>query len=372
MRGSTYWKCQIGGWSFYAIANMTISALFGRLDGPTIFGNLLMAGLGLGLTDRYRQLIRRNGWTRLALRRLVPRSLAASVVIAAIISAVILPLIFVTGGEHIPPEQRAGITFVVLFNLSATALGWSLIYFGAHYLRDKQTAEADRWRLRLAVRETELAALRSQLNPHFLFNSLNSLRALIHEDPLRAQQVVTQLGGLLRYALHDVSRSPTVALSVELEAVRTYLELEAVRLEERLSYSIEVGPAIDEARVPPMLLQTLVENAIKHGIARRGDGGEIEVRAWRDGANLRLRVANAGTLERDPRGGVGLANSRERLRLLFGRHATLRLDADSPDRVVAEVSLPLGSGAAGNRGLAIGTTADADRQGVPAAAGDVA
>lgn len=371
MRTSTYWICQIGGWSFYAIVGVTIAKLFGALEWSHIVGYVFSSGLGLVLTHQYRRFIRRNGWTRLRLRHLIPRGLAASVVIAAIISAIMLPLILAAAGDSIPLDQRPGFMFVFFFNQSVTALGWSLIYFSAHYVRDKQEAETDRWRLRLSIREMELAALRSQLNPHFLFNSLNSLRALILENPTRAQQVVTQLSGLLRYALHDGSRASTVALSAELEAVRAYLELEAVRLEERLRYSIDIGPDVVEVRVPPMLLQTLVENAIKHGIARRGDGGEIDVRAWREGPNLRLRVANTGTLESNSERGVGLANSRERLRLLFGKDATLRLDADRPDRVVADVRLPLEFGSAGTSALAAATAVDADSPNLHAAVGEV-
>src|SRR5690606_9276799 len=126
-----------------------------------------------------------------------------------------------------------------------------------------RAAEVERWRLQAAVKDAELAALRAQVNPHFLFNSLNSIRALIVEDPARAQQVVTQLAALLRYTLQAGATS-TVPLEAELHAVRTYLALESIRLEERLRYTIDVDDAVRQAPVPPMLVQTLVENGIKH------------------------------------------------------------------------------------------------------------
>src|SRR5262245_17081704 len=242
--------------------------------------------------------------------------------------------------RFIPPDRTAPIA-TVFAGHTAVILGWCGIYVAVHYLRGLRAAEAEKWRLELAVRDTELRALRAQLNPHFLFNSLNSLRGLVTEDPARARDAITGLAGLLRYSL-QLSRAPTTTLERELDATRQYLELEALRFEARLTYSLDIDPRALEHRVPPMLVQTIVENAIKHGITERPEGGVIRIEARMQGEDLVIRVVNTGTLDRArEQRGIGLANSAERLRLLFGERARLELVASGPGQVSCDVTVPV-------------------------------
>jgi sensor histidine kinase YesM len=204
--------------------------------------------------------------------------------------------------------------------------------------------ENERLRLVSSQQEAELRALKSQVNPHFIFNSLNSLRSLIEEEPARARLAVTQLANLLRYSLQSSQRE-TVPLEEEIRVANDYLALEQVRYEGRLRLRIDVSPETLTLPVPPMLLQTLVENAVKYGIAQRREGGEIAIIARCDGNVLRLQVTNPGTPDASIKissesTGVGLRNAAERLRLLFSEHATLQLRLDGP-LVVAEVLIPL-------------------------------
>lgn len=335
-----YWMCQLGGWSVYAIASLVFSTLFDSFAWQWVVTALMVFGLGLGLTHLFRLHVRRRRWAQLPLLRLAPRVVLASIGIAIVIVAVLYPMYGILAGSYVPEQYQTGVIVVNLFNWSATILGWSLIYFGVQYLRNFQNAEAEKWRLKLVVRETELEMLRSQLNPHFLFNSLNSMRALILEDPGRAQEAVTQLAALLRYTLH-VSGQPTASLESELETVHNYLALESLRLENRLRCSFDIDPDSLGLRVPPMLVQMLIENAIKHGVAKVRSGGEIFLSTRRTEDELRITVSNTGRLETNVDGGVGLANSIERLRLLFGDKATLRLSAEDSQRVTAEVVIPL-------------------------------
>lgn len=336
----SYWMCQLGGWSVYAIASLVFSTLFNSFVWQWVVIALVVFVLGLGLTHLFRFHVRRRRWAQLPLLRLAPRVVLASIAIATSIVAVLYPMYGLLAAGYVSEEYQTGVIFVSLFNWSATILGWSLIYFGVQYLRNFQNAEAEGWRLELVVRETELSMLRSQLNPHFLFNSLNSVRALIVEDPGRAQEAVTQLAALLRYTLH-VSSQPTASLESELETVRNYLALESLRFENRLRCSFDIDPDSLGLRVPPMLVQTLIENAIKHGIAKARAGGEIVLSTHRTEDELRITVSNTGRLVANAGGGVGLANSLERLRLLFGGKATLRLSAEDSQRVTAEVVIPL-------------------------------
>ncbi len=231
---------------------------------------------------------------------------------------------------------------VWLFNWAVVFLGWQLIYAGVHAWRRARQAERRAWRLEAAAREAELGRLKAQLNPHFLFNCLNGLRSLIAEDPARAREMVTQLASLLRYSL-GASAEETAELGRELAAVRDYLALEGVRLEGRLRVRFEVEPACEAVRVPTMLVQLLVENAVKHGVAKRPEGGEVSFSARREGATLRLEVRNplgtAPALDADG-AGLGLANAADRLRLLFGDAASLALAPAPPDQMRAEVRLP--------------------------------
>jgi LytS/YehU family sensor histidine kinase len=159
------------------------------------------------------------------------------------------------------PALRAsgfGWVFPAIFIWSVTIFLWAAIYFGVHYFESYKTSEVEMLRLAVVAKDAQLRVLLAQVNPHFIFNCLNSLRALIIEDPPRAQSMVTELASMLRYSLQS-GKTEAVSLETELEAVTAYLKLEAIRLEERLRIKIDMDPNSLDTRIPPMLLQTLVE-----------------------------------------------------------------------------------------------------------------
>ena len=209
-------------------------------------------------------------------------------------------------------------------------------------MRRRRTAELDALRAQVLARETRLRTLQQQLNPHFLFNCLNSLRGMIDEDRNRARQMVTRLAELLRSSLRQ-DESNSIPLDEELATVDAYLELESVRFEERLRIRRDIDPAARSALVPPMLVQGLVENALKHGISSLPSGGDLTLRIARAGDLLLIDVLNPGTLSSQSGNGIGLANARERLRLLYGPRAELTLTEDQPGSVHAGVVLPFES-----------------------------
>jgi len=191
-----------------------------------------------------------------------------------------------------------------------------------------------------------LRSLESQLNPHFLFNALNTVRALIPDDPVRAQAAVTQVASILRHSLGS-GRDNLVTFESELGVVEDYLAIEALRLGDRLRIERTLDPEAARARIPAMLFQTLVENAVKHGIAELRDGGTLAFSARiADGAIL-LTVDNPRPTEAElvrsleTSNGVGLANATERLRLLFGDGARLEMDLSEPRHATARVRIPL-------------------------------
>jgi LytS/YehU family sensor histidine kinase len=195
---------------------------------------------------------------------------------------------------------------------------------------------ATRWQERLAQRyadstghsaqlksrlaRTELQALKLQLQPHFLFNTLNTITSLVHRDPGQAERMVSGLSELLRVSLGSAGEQE-VTVSRELEVLQHYVDIQLVRFEDRLTVTIVAEPDAQLAAVPNLMLQPLVENAIKHGLGSRLSGGNIRVEARRQGQWLQLVVEDNGVGEADPEGrreGVGLSNTRARLRQLYG------------------------------------------------------
>lgn len=336
-----YWICQIGGWSLLIAASAFINGLNHGFTSQLFLNQGVAAVLGISLTHLFRTYVHRAGWKELSPWKLTPRVLASAVLLASLFQFVLCSLIYVGvldvvagGNEYLQFSRIAA----AVFGMTTVFLLWSVIYFGLHYFRHYRQAEVDKWKLEARAETARLKALKLQLNPHFFFNSLNSVRALIAEDPERAQRMVTRLARLLRTTL-QVDDVKTVPLEEELSTVRTYLELEKVRFEERLQFEIDAAEEALQCPVPLLLLQTLVENGIKHGIATRQEGGTITIDAdVRDGA-LHLRITNPGTVTSEE-GGVGLENARERLRLLFGEAASLTIQNGTPDTVVARVVLP--------------------------------
>ncbi len=333
---SLYWRCQIAGWSFYGLLASGIPTLYGGARWMVLLRAVVGVLIGISLTEGLRRYMQGHGWLQLSLRRLVPRIAVASLIVAALMVVLLLPLLLAI----LSSPSRAGPLMAIYSTHLVIVLGWILLYMGYHYVHRVRAAETEKWRLELAMRDTELGALRAQLNPHFLFNSLNSLRALVTEDPLRAKEAITRLAVLLRYTL-QLSRTRTTTIRRELEATEHYLELEALRFESRLGYKISVDPSALEHSIPPMLIQTLVENAIKHGIAPLPEGGTIRIAVQKQFDGLQIQVRNSGTLAADSgQLGIGLANSLARLRLIYGDGVTLRLQSSGRNEVTCEVVVP--------------------------------
>ncbi|GAB4033361.1 hypothetical protein GCM10028809_34880 [Spirosoma gilvum] len=226
-----------------------------------------------------------------------------------------------------------------------TMLAWVLSYTAYHYVEQNRNDEIEKLLLKSSMRETEAKVLRSQLNPHFVFNALNSIRALVFENPTKAQQGITQLSNLLRNSLL-ADRRKTVELREEIKTVEDYLSLEKVRYEDRLTSHIELDSRTLFWQVPPMMLQTLVENAIKHGVSKEIGGGFIEVQSGLIADKLHITIRNTGVLgDKAASGGFGLANTAQRLDLLYGPEAKFQIYQEDDNRgdgpiVCAEITIP--------------------------------
>lgn len=204
-------------------------------------------------------------------------------------------------------------------------------------LRERELQAA---RLEAQATRARLDALAARLEPHFLFNALQSVSALVEHEPARARTMLAQIGDLLRDAL-ATSAQGEITLREELALLQRYLAIETTRFADRLRVELAIAPDSEATRVPRFLLQPLVENAIRHGIAPRPEGGTVRITATRAGDRVRLEVWNDGTpLAAEARDGIGLATTRERLVTRHGAAASLRLDPAPAGGVVAVVELP--------------------------------
>jgi two-component system, LytTR family, sensor kinase len=235
-----------------------------------------------------------------------------------------------------------------------TSVPWSVVMYFAFlgcvyaftYFAEAREREAQQARLSAQLAEARLGALRMQLNPHFLFNSLNALAVLVRDQKTRdASRMLELLGAVLRQVLQGEKRQE-VPLSEELRFIEQYLAIEQVRFSDRLQLRWSIDPALRDALVPEFILQPLVENAVRHGIAKRSEAGTIEVSASAAEGHLVLSVRDDGPGYRaeQTEPGVGLANTRARLETLFGGAGSLELRRGETGGTIATVRLPLRRG----------------------------
>ncbi len=276
------------------------------------------------------------------------RALMAHLLFGVLLAAFNLAA-FATLATQVGATSAGPTWFVTFARLIGTAfllnvpVYW-LIVGVAHALRLARSAhERERQALQLETQlaDARLQALRSQLQPHFLFNSLNTIAVLMREDVDAAERTLVLLGNLLRRALES-SAAQEVELHEEIAFLELYLAIETTRFAERLTCSVDVDPELLCAYVPSLILQPLVENAVRHGLATLGHAGRIEVAAVRNGDRLRLSVLDNGVgLDRDTQLGFGLSSTRSRLELLYGNRYSFELGNARDGGLQVELQIPL-------------------------------
>ena len=338
-----YWLFQVVLWLVFISGIDVVSALvaYGTVGGFDIlsafaFGVEMLAGTHFARVVLLAARARPCPARRLALLAVLA-SFLCGLVVAALAFTFALP--FGTLSEATGSDLLRTMYSYTYTGASHGAF-WIAAYAGLMFLRAMHAAEVAGLRAAAAAQEAELAAIRAQINPHFLFNALNTVRALIPSDEPAPREAITRLSELLRSAL-TATADETIPLRRELETVDAYLALEGLRFEERLRVSREVDAAALECRIPPFALQTLVENAVKYGVATRAGGGEIRIVASTQPGRISLRVTNPGRIAADTDStGLGLRNTVSRLGHVFGDEARLTLIQSEPELVTAELTLP--------------------------------
>lgn len=288
-------------------------------------------------THFFRFLIIKFGWLELRLSKLIPRLLASTLVLSAFNYMYLLGIEFFS--DDMSPADLMVMTIVItMIGYWAVYFIWAIFYFTFHYIERYNKS----LKVEAEAREAELNNLKAQLNPHFIFNSLNSIRALVDENPIKSKESITQLSHLLRNSLLS-DRKKLIPLSEEFKTVKDYLALESIRYEERLSTYFDIDGKSGDFLVPPLMMQTLVENGIKHGISNLKEGGTVSIVTTVRKKHLDLEIRNTGQLSPpEKRNGVGLGieNTRKRLELLYGEEATFSIKNENATTVLTKISLP--------------------------------
>lgn len=343
MRQWPYWLAQCAFWGGYAALNMVFITLYMPFQPIYLIINLMLSALLFGSTHGLRFLYRRYGqqWpmhrTVLHLVWLLPLTAISVQLVLRLLIIAVLTLIPSWQQDLAPQVSGALIGYTI--NTLIMLVLWTVLYLFISESRRRRHAELAYWQSQTALRESELHFLRSQINSHFLFNALNNLRALIREDPELSRQRLTQLSSLLR-AILQVDNEKLVSVEEEVSIVRGYLDLERLQFEHRLQVQWHIDDHALNAKLPPLLLQTLVENAVRHGVARRANGGSIAIHIERK-PELYIRIENPlPEHEAASDGqGIGLKNTRQRLQHLYGERAKLNMHV-AQQQMHTELEIP--------------------------------
>ncbi len=335
-----YWLCQSFGWGAYAVVGLffTLRDSGWPSGAPVAWAAFFL--YSVALTHLFRHVIHQRQWAFAITWRSAAKMFSGAITVAVIQTILVFSIDLLLEGRSSDLWQAPAV-LGVWGGTTWACIIWTILYLA---LTSNRRAREKDVTLELLRREAELRTLESKVNPHFLFNCLNSIRALVAEDPAKAQDMITRFAAILRYNLNrDMNR--LVPLAEEVEVAADYLALESIRFEDRLRVEFEISADAAKTPVPPMLLQTLVENALKHGIARQPEGGAVTVRASVRAGQLALSVENTGSLAPStPDAGLGLKIARDRLRLLYADRARLelteRVNGAGAQTVAAMVTLP--------------------------------
>lgn len=343
-KASAYWWCQLGGWSTYILTYSFFYFTIATRHQPHFFKVLLLdAAFGIWVTHLMRYFILKSG-----VLNQKPGRQIIYMFLTTFFFAFFFTFMTVWTEQTLDWEtdrmKELSLWNKILYASFGSFLFlaiWNLIYFAYHFVEKSRHEQLDKIKLEKLVKDLELQTIKAHINPHFIFNALNSIRALIDENPARARRAVTELSNILRSSM-QAEKSETTSLERELNIVKDYLALEHIRFEDRLQVEYNIDEETLDQPVPPMMLQTLVENAIKHGISNQIEGGKIRISSGFKNNHYELVVQNTGKLKgsKNP-DGFGIASTLNRLKLLYGDKANFKI-ADTPQNLVeAKIIMPL-------------------------------
>ncbi len=338
-----YWWCHLGGWVLYGLTMVFFAFVFDSQINSIFYPKLLLIIIsGLFFTHILRLLIKAFG--------LRPPELSQKWWMLTVVLLLIIVLFNLTNSAlaewlHLyNPLKKISVDKRFLVNLvsdSPLILVWVSIYYLWHYIELGNKNDIQKVKLESLVKDLELNTIKSHINPHFIFNALNSIRALVDENPGRARTAITELSNILRSSM-QTEKQQTVPFEQELNIVKDYLALEHIRFEDRLQIQYDIDEDTMDQPIPPMMLQTLVENAIKHGISKLKEGGVVKVISNFKDNHHEIVVQNTGSLSiQENAEGFGIKSTRYRLKLLFGKRANFSIADKGNNIVEAMIIMPV-------------------------------
>lgn len=344
-RNLFFWILQFAGWGFlnslsiFVLKNVSFEFLL-----YSFLGGLF---IGLFSTSLLRWYLKKNiffeqfGWKELL------KIILSTIIAAAIFGG--LNIVFGYGYVKLGPSLSSDelnlmkiydSKWLIVFSSAFNVFAWVICYLGIKLLLKFNSNRIERLELNTNLKQAQLNTLKGQINPHFMFNSLNNIRGLMLEDVDRSREMLTKLSEMLRYSLTK-NNINAIALEEELDMIDNYIDLSKIQFEDRLQFVKDVQKDCLLVQIPPMLIQLLVENAAKHGISKLKDGGKIGLKVHKDDKELLIQVSNTGKLSisKDSTQ-LGLNNIRQRLKLLYANKAQFKLEEIS-NEVVATINIPL-------------------------------
>ena len=338
-----YWLYQAGGWGAFALINIFFAVTFDRLNMEYVTRMFIFIVLGIAITHGIRWLVHRIDLLLKPLNQQVVGFIFLTLLAAILLATVEIGVFHMVNLETKEMTDLSFFGQLVAFGFNSFVylFIWNCIYFIYHYVDKTRKQQLDTLKLESLVKELELKTIKAHINPHFIFNSLNGIRALVVENPERARKAITELSNILRSSM-QTEKSESVTLERELNIVKDYLALENMRFEDRLKIIYTVDEDTLDLPVPPMMLQTLVENAIKHGISKQVSGGVVKIISDFKNGYHELAVQNTGRLNgKANKEGFGLSSTLNRLNILFGDKAKFELKQVDTQLVEAKVQFPL-------------------------------
>ena len=340
-----YWLLQVCGWGLVGLAMLFFAHVYqADISTKTLIARIVIVfSTGILTTHILRSFIKWRGWLMQSIEKVIPKLIIAMAVTSMIYSFIILTEVDFLGLETPSSHKLSFINKLMgsTVDNGLFILPWVLMYYFYHFKEKSRKQQLNTLQLETLIKELELKTIKSHINPHFIFNSLNSIRALVVENPERAREAITELSNILRSSM-QVDKSETVTLEKELNIVKDYLALENMRFEDRLKVEYNIDDDTLDQPIPPMMLQTLAENAIKHGISKQVSGGVVRIISDFKDNFLELAVQNTGQLNGMANNeGFGLSSTTNRLNLLYGNKAKFEIKQIDPSLVEAKLLLPV-------------------------------
>ncbi len=345
-----YWIFQLVGWSAFLTMHIFFAWFYGKFSKPADQEFLLLrafvyVAIGVLLTHLMRMFILKFRLLSVKIQRQILYFILLSIFTAFICGyaeQIAFRTLHLNSARELELMKSKSFLSILLMNTLSWMmyiLSWNSFYLIYHYITYAQQERIQTLQLKSLVKELELNTIKSNINPHFIFNALNSIRALVNENPDRARDAITELSNILRSSI-NMHKTQTVPLNQEIKIVEDYLALEYIRFEDRLKVVFEIDKDTLPLPIPPMMVQSMVENAIKHGISQKVNGGTIKISAQIKKTSLELLVLNTGRLNGNGKNdGFGVKSTNERLNLIYGEKGCFAIKQLDADTVQAKVTI---------------------------------